>query len=60
VWFDGRSHPTPLYERTRLAPGTRFRGPAIVTEYSSTTVVPPDFDCRVDGILNLVLTHNAR
>ena len=60
VWFGGRSYPTPLYERTRLAPGTRFRGPAIVAEYSSTTVVPPDFDCCVDGILNLVLTHNAR
>ena len=60
VWFGGRSYPTPLYDRTRLAPGTRFRGPAIVAEYSSTTVVPPDYDCCVDGILNLVLTHNAR
>lgn len=60
VWFDGRSYPTPLYDRTQLTPGTRFRGPAIVAEYSSTTVVPPDFECSVDAILNLVLTHNAR
>jgi len=59
VWFGGRACPTPLYDRTRLTPGMRFRGPAIVAEYSSTTVVPPDFDCSVDGILNLVLTHLA-
>jgi len=55
VWFGGRFYPTPLYERTQLTPGTRFRGPAIVAEYSSTTVVPPDFDCSVDDYFNLVL-----
>ena len=60
VWFAGRSHATPLYDRARLIPGMRFRGPAIVVEYSSTTVVPPDFHCAVDGMLNLVLKQNAR
>jgi N-methylhydantoinase A len=60
VWFDGRLHPTPLYDRERLRPGARFAGPAIIVEYSSTTVVPPDFECRVDEYLNLRLSENAR
>lgn len=59
VWFGNRFHRTPLYERDRFQPGMRFEGPAVVAEYSSTTVVPPGFRCRVDRDLNLVLTHNA-
>jgi N-methylhydantoinase A len=59
IWFDNRFHQTPLYERDRLRPGMQFNGPAVVVEYSSTTVVPPGFCCRVDNDLNLVLTSNA-
>lgn len=59
VWFGNRFHPTPLYERDRLAAGVRFKGPAIVVEYSSTTVIPPGFVCEVDGDQNLVLTYHA-
>jgi N-methylhydantoinase A/oxoprolinase/acetone carboxylase beta subunit len=55
VWFAGRFHPTRLYDRERLGAGARFGGPAVVVEYSSTTVVPPDFDCCVDEYLNLIL-----
>jgi len=60
AWFEGRLHATPLYDRQRLAPGMRFPGPAIVVEYSSTTVVPPDFLCRVDPRSNLILTQSRR
>jgi N-methylhydantoinase A len=60
VWFENRFWRTPLYARELLSPGTRLTGPAVVVEYSSTTVVPPDFECRVDGYLNLVLSHHAR
>jgi N-methylhydantoinase A len=49
---------TPFYDRDRLPPGAALRGPAVVTEYSSTTVVPPDFTCRVDEYRNLVLTRD--
>jgi N-methylhydantoinase A len=55
VWFSGCFHPTYLYDRARLGAGTRFVGPAVVVEYSSTTVVPPDFTCGVDKHLNLIL-----
>ncbi|MGD0011152.1 MAG: hydantoinase/oxoprolinase family protein [Terriglobia bacterium] len=55
VWFAGRFHSTRLYDRERLKAGTHFVGPAVVVEYSSTTVVPPDFSCEVDKCLNLIL-----
>jgi N-methylhydantoinase A len=55
VWFAGRFHSTHLYDRERLEAGMRFVGPAVVVEYSSTTVVPPDYSCEVDERLNLIL-----
>jgi N-methylhydantoinase A len=55
VWFGSRPQPTGIYERLRLASGARLRGPAVIVEYSATTVVPPDFACKVDEHLNLVL-----
>jgi N-methylhydantoinase A len=55
VWFSGRFHSTRLYDRQRLEAGTRIVGPAVVVEYSSTTVLPPDYSCEVDKCLNLIL-----
>lgn len=59
VWFGHRFHQTPLYDRDRVCPGMRFDGPALVVEYSSTTVVPPGFQWRMDLQGNLVLTDYA-
>jgi N-methylhydantoinase A len=53
--FAGRRRPTAIFARERLRAGMRFTGPAIVAEYSATTVVPPGWRCRVDAIENLVL-----
>ncbi len=55
VWFEGRSQPTGIYDRERLSPGARLQGPAVIVEYSATTVVPQDFRCAVDRGLNLIL-----
>lgn len=41
VWFDGRNIPTRILPRSELRAGRKYAGPAIVTEYSATTVVPP-------------------
>ena len=46
---------TPVYERSLLRAGDCFFGPAIVTEYSSTTVVPPGDRLSVDGLGNLII-----
>ena len=45
----GKTAPVPRYERETLAPGSRFSGPALVVEYSSTTLVPPGWRAFVDG-----------
>ena len=55
VWFEGKRQATGIYQRERLAPGARLRGPAVITEYSATTVVPPDYTCKVDEHANLIL-----
>lgn len=39
VWFEGKPVLTGIYEREQLS-GDQFRGPAVITEYSATTVVP--------------------
>jgi len=58
--FDGRIHRADVYGRDRLGAGNAFRGPALVLDYESTAVVPPDFASRVDGHGNLILTLQKR
>lgn len=56
VWFDETAAvDTPIYERTTLPIGTELRGPVIITQFDSTTVVPPDATVRVDAALNLIM-----
>ncbi len=56
VIFEGEMLLTNFYRREALRPGNRIAGPAIVTEFSATTVVPPDFSAVVDAYQNLVLS----
>jgi N-methylhydantoinase A len=53
VTFGARPLVTPIIDRGSLAPGAVLRGPAIVVEYSSTTVVAPGWIARVDDERNL-------
>jgi N-methylhydantoinase A len=53
--FSGRKFRGQLIDRALLDPGHRFSGPALVVEYSTTTVVPPDFSCSVNRWGDLVL-----
>jgi len=55
VLFNTRRKWTAIYDRARLLARNHISGPAIVTEYSATTLVPPDWSGRVDRIGNLVL-----
>ena len=55
VWIAHRRVPAAVYDRATLAHGHVIKGPAIIGEYSSTTLVPPGFRCVVDAYLNLVL-----
>ena len=47
--------PTRYYERAALRAGNRLVGPAIVTQYDSTTVIPPGLAAHVDRFGNIVI-----
>jgi N-methylhydantoinase A len=55
VWLGGKRVKTRIYDREKLGPGQVVEGPAIIGEYSSTTLVPPNSRCVVDPYLNLVI-----
>jgi N-methylhydantoinase A len=55
VQFHGRRNMTAIYDRSLLHAGNRIPGPAIVTEYSATSLIPPDWSGRVDRTGNLIL-----
>jgi N-methylhydantoinase A len=58
VWFEGDLHPTKVFDRAKLGPQMNFAGPAIVTEFDSTTVVLPGYSATVDVNFNLLITPN--
>ena len=55
VLFGGKKQKTKIHSRDRLQTGKQYRGPAILTEYSATTVIPPGATFRVDKAANLVI-----
>ncbi len=55
ITFKGEQVPTKIYDRAKLAPGMRFDGPAIVTEFDSTTVVLPGYAAEVDVNYNILI-----
>ena len=57
VYFARRRRETPIYAREKLRPGNRIAGPAVISEYSATTVVPPRWQARVDALENLMLVR---
>jgi N-methylhydantoinase A len=55
VLFQDRTVTTPVFERRDLVPHRSMRGPAVITEYSATTAIPPGKRFWVDGSENLVI-----
>ena len=56
LYFTERATEVPVYSRDELQVGVRLGGPAIITEYSSTTLVPNGRRVEVDRWLNLVIS----
>jgi N-methylhydantoinase A len=48
VWVDGGFKPSVIYDRARLRAGDTIKGPAIIVEMDSTTLVLPDCEAIVD------------
>jgi N-methylhydantoinase A len=55
VWFDGQFRSTPTYRRTELVAGNTIRGPALIEEHASTTVLMPGDRMTVDDYGNLTI-----
>lgn len=55
IYFAGGWLESTVYRRELLRAGDRISGPALVTEYSSTTVMPPESEAEVDGYGNLII-----
>jgi N-methylhydantoinase A len=56
VFFDGRLLKSRFYSRDRLVAGDVIRGPAMITEYTAATVLPPGDALRVDSFGNLMIS----
>jgi N-methylhydantoinase A len=55
VWFGGKPRKAAVIPRAVLQGAKRYRGPAIITEYSATTVVPPGLVFQADKAGNLLV-----
>ncbi|HWG49842.1 MAG TPA: hydantoinase/oxoprolinase family protein [Candidatus Acidoferrales bacterium] len=55
VWFEGKYQESAVLPRSSLRFGENYRGPAIITEYSATTVVPPGLRFQADKAGNLLV-----
>ncbi len=49
----------PVYWREDLKPGAQIRGPALIAEDQTTTVVPASFDAHLNALGYIVLTRKA-
>ena len=60
AWFPALGLvPTAVYDRYRLMPGANWRGPAVIEERESTTIVGPDASFHVDAQGNLIIEIEA-
>lgn len=49
----------PVYARAELPVGFQLPGPAIISEYSSTTFIPPGFGLEVDAWKNMIIQEEG-
>jgi N-methylhydantoinase A/oxoprolinase/acetone carboxylase beta subunit len=63
AWFrvdgDLRELPTKFYAREGLAAGNRIDGPAVINQYDTTTIIPPDLTAEIDRFGNILIWIEA-
>lgn len=57
-FFEGAWHEAPIFDRDKLHSDLQVKGPAIVLEMDSTTVVLPGFSADIDALGNLLINPN--
>lgn len=58
-YYEGAMHSGKIYDRAKLEAGHVVKGPAVITEMDSTTVVLPGYEAKVNSRLNLLLSPIA-
>jgi len=53
-WLDAK-----IYDRGKLKPGNQIEGPAIITEFDSTTVLLHGYTAEIDRYLNILIQPSA-
>ncbi len=59
VFFSGKKIATAILSRDSLSIGKKYPGPAVVTEYSATTVIPPGLNFQIDRGGKLIIEVGA-
>jgi N-methylhydantoinase A len=59
VYVEGRDQKAKLYDRTKLKSGNVIKGPAIVLQMDTTTLILPKHVGRVDDFGNILITPEA-
>lgn len=55
VWMDGREQDAIIYDRAKLKAGDKIKGPAIITEMDSTTLVLSAHIANIDQYGNILI-----
>jgi len=61
IYREGEWIPTKIYDRGKLKTGNKVPGPAVITEFDSTTVVLPGYTAEIDRFANILINpDNSR
>jgi N-methylhydantoinase A len=59
IYREGEWIPAKIYDRDKLRTGNRVAGPAVITEFDSTTVVLPGYTAEIDRFHNILINPDG-
>jgi N-methylhydantoinase A len=59
VYWGNAYENTPVYNRYAIAPGKKIKGPCIIEEFESTTVVGKNSTVMIDEFKNIIINMNV-
>ncbi len=55
IFYDGEFSKAKVYMREKLLPGNMIKGPAIISSFDGTSLIPPEHKCYVDRYFNILI-----
>jgi N-methylhydantoinase A len=59
IYREGEWIPAKIYDRDKLKTGNKVAGPAVITEFDSTTVVLPGYTAEIDRFHNILINPDG-